>query len=152
MSFLKKTFRCNCPVTSALDIVGDKWTLVIIKQMLLEYKTTFKDFYDSDEAIAPNILSERLKKMQSIGLIDKLKHPTNRKTNIYILREKGLTLTPIVIELALWAHNNITPMNQDVLKDLSVELNDKNKLQDLIINKSEIVSKNDKLNDSCFIN
>lgn len=135
MSFLKKTFRCNCPVTSALDIVGDKWTLVIIKQMLLEYKTTFKDFYDSDEAIAPNILSERLKKMQSIGLIDKLKHPTNRKTNIYILTEKGLTLTPIVIELALWAHNNITPMNQDVLKDLSVELNDKNKLQDLIINK-----------------
>ena len=135
MSFLKKTFRCNCPVTSALDIVGDKWTLVIIKQMLLEYKTTFKDFYDSDEAIAPNILSERLKKMQSIGLIDKLKHPTNRKTNIYILTEKGLTLTPIVIELALWAHNNITPMNQNVLKDLSVELNDKNKLQDLIINK-----------------
>jgi len=135
MSFLKKTFRCNCPVTSALDIVGDKWTLVIIKQMLLEYKTTFKDFYDSDEAIAPNILSERLKKMQSIGLIDKLKHPTNRKTNIYILTEKGLTLTPIVIELALWAHNNITPMNQDVLKDLSVELNDKNKLQDLILNK-----------------
>lgn len=135
MSFLKKTFRCNCPVTSALDIVGDKWTLVIIKQMLLEYKTTFKDFYDSDEAIAPNILSERLKKMQSIGLIDKLKHPTNRKTNIYILTEKGLTLTPIVIELALWAHNNITPMNQDVLKDLSVELNDKNKLHDLIINK-----------------
>ena len=135
MSFLKKIFRCNCPVTSALDIVGDKWTLVIIKQMLLEYKTTFKDFYDSDEAIAPNILSERLKKMQSIGLIDKLKHPTNRKTNIYILTEKGLTLTPIVIELALWAHNNITPMNQDVLKDLSVELNDKNNLQDLIINK-----------------
>tara|TARA_Y100000385_G_scaffold204424_1_gene211747 strand:+ start:63 stop:494 length:432 start_codon:yes stop_codon:yes gene_type:complete len=135
MSFRKKIFRCNCPVTSALDIVGDKWTLVIIKQMLLEYKTTFKDFYDSDEAIAPNILSERLKKMQSIGLIDKLKHPTNRKTNIYILTEKGLTLTPIVIELALWAHNNITPMNQDVLKDLSVELNDKNNLQDLIINK-----------------
>ena len=135
MSFLKKIFRCSCPVTSAVDIVGDKWTLVIIKQMLLEYKTTFKDFYDSDEAIAPNILSERLKKMQSIGLIDKLKHPTNRKTNIYILTEKGLTLTPIVIELALWAHNNITPMNQDVLKDLNVELNDKNKLQDLIINK-----------------
>ena len=135
MLFLKKIFRCSCPLTSAVDIVGDKWTLVIIKQMLLEYKTTFKDFYGSDEAIAPNILSERLKKMQSIGLIDKLKHPTNRKTNIYILTEKGLTLTPIVIELALWAHNNITPMNQDVLKDLNVELNDKNKLQDLIINK-----------------
>jgi len=135
MPIFNKFYRCTCPVTSALDIVGDKWTLVIIKQMLLEYKTTFKDFYDSDEAIAPNILSQRLKRMQSIGLIKKLKHPINRKTNIYILTEKGLTLTPIVIELALWGHNNITPMNQDVLKDHDVELNDKNKLQDLIINK-----------------
>jgi DNA-binding HxlR family transcriptional regulator len=135
MPIFNKFYRCTCPVTSALDIVGDKWTLVIIKQMLLEYKTTFKYFYDSDEAIAPNILSQRLKRMQSIGLIKKLKNPINRKTNIYILTEKGLTLTPIVIELALWGHNNITPMNQDVLKDLDVESNDKNKLQDLIINK-----------------
>lgn len=133
MSFLSNLFRCDCPVTSALDIVGDKWTLVIVKQMLLEHKNTFKAFYESDEVIAPNILSGRLKKMERIGLIDKLKHPTNKKTNIYILTKKGLTLTPIIIELALWTHYNIKPMNDDILNELNLEVNDKDELQELVI-------------------
>ena len=133
MSFLSNLFRCDCPVTSALDIVGDKWTLVIVKQMLLEHKNTFKAFYESDEVIAPNILSGRLKKMEKIGLIDKLKHPTNKKTNIYILTKKGLTLTPIIIELALWTHYNIKPMNDDILNELNLEVNDKDELQELVI-------------------
>tara|TARA_B110000444_G_scaffold150593_1_gene140928 strand:+ start:148 stop:579 length:432 start_codon:yes stop_codon:yes gene_type:complete len=135
MSFLSNLFRCDCPVTSALDIVGDKWTLVIVKQMLLEHKNTFKAFYESDEVIAPNILSGRLKKMERIGLIDKLKHPTNKKTNIYILTKKGLTLTPIIIELALWTHYNIKPMNDDILNELNLEVNDKDELQELVIKK-----------------
>ena len=135
MSFLSNLFRCDCPVTSALDIVGDKWTLVIVKQMLLEHKNTFKAFYESDEVIAPNILSERLKKMERIGLIDKLKHPTNKKTNIYILTKKGLTLTPIIIELALWTHYNIKHMNDDILNELNLEVNDKDELQELVIKK-----------------
>ena len=54
-------FRCNCPFTSALDILGDKWMLVIVKQMLIEGKETFKDFTESEEAIATNILSTKLK-------------------------------------------------------------------------------------------
>jgi DNA-binding HxlR family transcriptional regulator len=54
-------FKCNCPFTSALDVVGDKWMLVIVKQMLIEGKETFKDFTESDEAIATNILSAKLK-------------------------------------------------------------------------------------------
>ena len=67
MKFLSKIFRCDCPVTSAIDIVGDKWTIVIIKQMLLEHKKTFKQFSESEEAIAPNILSHRLKKLVKIN-------------------------------------------------------------------------------------
>jgi DNA-binding HxlR family transcriptional regulator len=54
---MDKDFRCNCPFTSALDVLGDKWMLVIVKQMLIEGKETFKDFTESDEAIATNILS-----------------------------------------------------------------------------------------------
>ena len=54
---MQNKFRCSCPCTSALDIVGDKWTLVIIKDMILLNKRTFKDFSESDEAIATNILS-----------------------------------------------------------------------------------------------
>lgn len=100
-------FRCQCPITSALDIVGDKWTLVIIKQMLFEEKSTFKDFTESQESIATNILSARLKLLEKFGIINKDKHPNNKKTNIYTLTEKGLSFTPILIELMFWSKENI---------------------------------------------
>ena len=115
MSFLDTFFRCNCPVTSALDIVGDKWTLVVIKLMLLEQKKTFKEFSESDESIAPSILSNRLKTLEKTGFIIKKKLPDNQKTNHYLLTEKGLSLTPVVVELALWSHHNVRPVdNQDM--------------------------------------
>lgn len=121
MSFLEKLFRCNCPVTSAIDIVGDKWTLVIIKQMLLEHKKTFKDFSESDESIAPNILSARLKTLLKNGFITKGKLPNNKKTILYSLTEKGLSLTPVITELALWSHNNIKESTIDILNEAEVD-------------------------------
>ena len=130
MSFLNKIFRCDCPVTTALDIVGDKWTLVIIKLMLFEYKKTFKDFYESDESIAPNILSARLKTLLKTGFITKVNHPDNKKTFIYSLTEKGLSLTPVITELALWSHNNIKESDIYMLN-----MNNKSKLNQQIIDK-----------------
>jgi DNA-binding HxlR family transcriptional regulator len=72
---MRQDFRCDCPFTSALDIVGDKWILVIIKQMLIEGKETFKDFTKADEAIATNILSAKLKFLEEVGLIIKTQRP-----------------------------------------------------------------------------
>ena len=137
MSFLDKIFRCDCPVTSALDVVGDKWTLVIIKLMLLEYKKTFKDFYESDESIAPNILSARLKTLLKTGFITKVMHPDNKKTFIYNLTEKGLSLTPVIIELGLWSHNNIKESDIYILNELN--LNNKSKLNQIIDKYKEIL-------------
>lgn len=108
-------FRCNCPFTSALDIVGDKWILVIIKQMLIEGKETFKDFTESDEAIATNILSAKLKFLEEVGLIIKTKKPDNKKTNLYLLTEKGLSLTPILVELATWSDKNLRDLNPAIV-------------------------------------
>jgi DNA-binding HxlR family transcriptional regulator len=97
--------------------------------MLLEQKKTFKEFSESDESIAPSILSNRLKTLEKIGFIVKQKLPNNQKTNHYILTEKGLSLTPIIIELALWSHHNIKPVeNQDI-----VNFKDKNELYLAII-------------------
>ena len=129
MSILDTFFRCNCPVTSALDIVGDKWTLVVIKLMLLEQKKTFKEFSESDESIAPSILSNWLKTLEKTGFIIKKKLPDNQKTNHYLLTEKGLSLTPVVVELALWSHHNVRPVdNQDM-----ANVKDKNELHLAII-------------------
>ena len=108
------TFRCECPITSALDIVGDKWVLVIIKQMLIEDKKTFKDFTESDEAIATNILSSRLKCLEELGIIFKKKLVDNKKTNLYLLTEKGLALTPILVELSLWSDENVRELNRSM--------------------------------------
>ena len=132
MLFLNKLFRCDCPVTSALDVVGDKWTLVIIKLMLLEYKKTFKDFYESDESIAPNILSARLKTLLKTGFINKVNHPDNKKTFIYNLTEKGLSLTPVITELARWSHNNV---RESDIYMLNMNVNNKSKLNQQIIDK-----------------
>ncbi len=100
-------FRCDCPFTSAIDILGDKWMLVIVKQMLVDGKETFKDFVESEEAIATNILSTKLKLLEELGLVTKSKLPNNKKTNLYRLTAKGLELTPILVELALWSDNNL---------------------------------------------
>ena len=109
-------FRCGCPFTSAIDILGDKWMLVIVKQMLIEGKETFKDFTESEEAIATNILSAKLKLLEELEIIIKTKRPNNKKTNLYLLTDKGLALTPLLAELALWsdAHlRDVHPAIQD---------------------------------------
>jgi DNA-binding HxlR family transcriptional regulator len=129
MSISDKFYRCNCPVTSALDIVGDKWTLVVIKLMLLEQKKTFKEFSESDESIVPSVLSNRLKTLEEIGFIVKQKLPDNQKTNHYFLTKKGLSLTPVITELALWSHHNIKPVDNHDLANVK----DKNELQLAII-------------------
>jgi len=113
---MNNKFRCNCPITSALDILGDKWTLVIIKQMLIEGKQTFKDFSESDEAIATNILSARLKMLEEFKVITKHKLPNNKKTNIYRLTEKGVALTPVIIELGIWSDANMRDFHSEIIE------------------------------------
>ena len=109
---MKKEFRSGCPISSALDVVGDKWSLLIIRDMLVKHKKTFKEISDSYEKIAPSILSSRLKLLESYKLIFKTKVPDNKKENIYLLTEKGIRLTPIIIEFSLWGNSNMREFNK----------------------------------------
>jgi len=109
---MKKEFRSGCPISSTLDVVGDKWSLLIIRDMLLKHKKTFKEISDSDERIAPSILSARLKLLESYKLISKTKVTENKKENIYLLTEKGIRLTPIIIEFCLWGDSNMREFNE----------------------------------------
>ncbi len=124
---MRQDFRCDCPFTSALDIVGDKWILVIIKQMLIEGKETFKDFTESDEAIATNILSAKLKFLEEVGLIIKTQRPDNKKTNLYLLTEKGLSLTPVLVELATWSDGNLRDIHPTIVNGETMEFLRKDK-------------------------
>lgn len=108
---MKFNFRSGCPLASTLDIVGDKWSLLIIRDMLLQGKKTFKDFSTSPEGIAPGILSSRLKWLEENELITKQKLPDNQKENIYLLTEKGIELAPIITEIILWSDKNLRVQN-----------------------------------------
>lgn len=124
---MKQKFRCDCPFTSALDVLGDKWMLVIVKLMLTEGKETFKDFMESKEAIATNILSTKLKMLEEFGIITKTKRPNNKKTNLYLLTERGLELTPLLVELAVWSDNHLRDFNPTILNGKAIELLRKDK-------------------------
>jgi DNA-binding HxlR family transcriptional regulator len=124
---MRQDFRCDCPFTSALDVLGDKWILVIVKQMLIEGKKTFKDFTESEEAIATNILSDRLKLLEDLEIITKTKRPDNKKTNLYLLTEKGLALSPILTELATWSDSYLRDIHPTIADGEKMEFlrNDK---------------------------
>ena len=119
---MKKEFRSGCPIASTLDVIGDKWSLLIIRDMLIKHKKTFKEISDSDEKIAPSILSARLKLLESYKLIFKTKMPDNKKENIYLLTEKGIHLAPIIIEFSLWGNSNMRKFNQiDNIEGLNLD-------------------------------
>ena len=100
-------FRSKCPISCVLDIFGDKWSLLIIRDMIFFQKKTFKDFFSSKEKIASNILSSRLKSLEKIGIISKNTSLKNKKIYIYKLTVSGLKLIPLFLEIIIWSKNNI---------------------------------------------
>ncbi|WP_127140597.1 winged helix-turn-helix transcriptional regulator [Flagellimonas marinaquae] len=111
---MRSKFRSTCPIATALDIIGDKWSLLILRDMLTSGKKTFKEFSESQEGIAPGILSARLKWLEENELITKQKLPHNQKENIYLLTEKGIELAPIIMELIIWSDKNLRVQNPEM--------------------------------------
>jgi DNA-binding HxlR family transcriptional regulator len=132
---MKNKFRSGCPIASTLDVVGDKWSLLIVRDMLLQGKKTFKDFSISPEGIAPGILSSRLKWLEENGLITKQKLPDNQKENIYLLTEKGIELAPIITEIIFWSDKNLRLQNSEMIPIAEAVFNqDKSKVMEGIQN------------------
>jgi DNA-binding HxlR family transcriptional regulator len=100
----KDIFRSNCPVSSALDLLGDKWSLLIARELIVYGERTFKDFNQINEKISTARLSDRLSKLESIGILTKSNHPTNRKVFLYNITEMGMDLAPIIAEYISWGY------------------------------------------------
>ena len=92
----------GCPIDYALDLFGDRWTLLVIRDFLFRGKRHFKELMESPERIASNILTARLKKLEERGLIERHPDPDNRKQVIYTLTDKGRDLTPVLVEMVRW--------------------------------------------------
>jgi DNA-binding HxlR family transcriptional regulator len=107
MSSTKSAVRSACPISCGLDVLGDKWTLLIIRDLLLSNRSEFGHLLNAGEGISTNILTDRLAQLQRNGLLVKENHPEHGKKFVYTLTQKGLSLAPVIVELALWADNNI---------------------------------------------
>lgn len=109
-----KKFRSSCLIASALDLIGDKWSLLIIRDMLMHQKKTFKEMATSGEGVATNLLSARLKLLESLEVITKRKLPENKKENIYLLTEKGIDLAPLILEIVIWSDKYVRAYNDNM--------------------------------------
>jgi DNA-binding HxlR family transcriptional regulator len=84
-------------------MIGDRWSLLIIRDMMMRGFRTYQEFLNSDEGIATNILADRLRKLEASGIISTSRDPGDRRKLIYNLTQKGIDLGPVLLELALWS-------------------------------------------------
>lgn len=96
--------RSDCPVSFALDFWGDKWTLLVLRDILLEGKRFYKEFRSSKEGIATNILSDRLKKLEQNGIVRSAVYAQNRSQKEYFPTQKGKDLLPVLLEIMVWSY------------------------------------------------
>ena len=135
-------YRSGCPMCNALDIVGDKWSLIVIRD-LLGGKTTFKDFMNGPEKIASNILSQRLKWLKNHEILDFMHRKDNKKEKCYFLTNKGIGLYPVMSELMLWSAKNVNNEFNDRGKEVikKLEKDKKGRIDEVIQNYKKIKTK-----------
>jgi DNA-binding HxlR family transcriptional regulator len=102
-SFRQNELRSDCPLNFAIETIGDKWSLIILRDMIFWGKKTYREFLKSDEKIATNVLAGRLEFLEKVGFITKSPHATDRRKEVYSLTKKGLELVPVLIELIVWS-------------------------------------------------
>jgi DNA-binding HxlR family transcriptional regulator len=110
--------RSTCPVSTALDIFGDKWSLLIVRDLMFNKKKTYSEFLTSEEKIATNILADRLMLLEMGGIISKEEHPESKAKVLYNLTAKGVDLIPVMVEIILWSekHHEVHPFASQFAK------------------------------------
>ncbi len=105
--------RSPCPVVFALDLFGDRWTLLIVRDLVFTEHVTYGEFLQSGEGISTNILADRLKRLEDRGIVTKQDDPEHGARYCYRLTEKGLALVPVLVEMIRWSahHQPGTPVS-----------------------------------------
>ena len=110
--------RSGCPLNASIEMLGDRWSLLIIRDMMVRGYRTFKEFLHSDERIATNILADRLQKLEAYGIIAAQKDPSDGRKLIYVLTPKGIDLAPVLTEMVLWAAAHEETGNQTLVRSM----------------------------------
>jgi len=104
--------RSQCPLNASVEMLGDRWSLLILRDMMLRGSSTFRDFLNSYEKIASNILADRLHKLETNGIITSMHDLIDGRKRIYSLTGKGIDLAPVLTEMVLWAAKHEETGNQ----------------------------------------
>jgi DNA-binding HxlR family transcriptional regulator len=108
--------RSECPLNASVEMLGDRWSLLIIRDMMLRGFQTYKEFMECYEGIATNILADRLRKLVAYGIIRTEPDPLDGRKVIYLLTEKGIDLAPVLTEMVLWAGAHEDTGNQALVR------------------------------------
>jgi DNA-binding HxlR family transcriptional regulator len=110
--------RSGCPLNASVEMLGDRWSLLIIRDMMLRGARTYKTFLDCYEGIATNILADRLRKLVDYGIITTEPDPSDGRKVIYMLTKKGIDLAPVLTEMVLWAAAHEDTGNQPLVRQI----------------------------------
>ena|ERR1700761_1518288 len=108
--------RSGCPLNASVEILGDRWSLLIIRDMMLRGFRTFKEFLGSYEQIATNILADRLRNLEKHGIVTTEEDPSDGRKVNYVLTRKGIDLAPVLTEMVLWAGGHEKTENQALVQ------------------------------------
>jgi len=111
-------WRSACPLNISLEMLGDRWSLLILRDLMLRGSDTYQKLLQCPEKIATNILADRLNKLMANGIISAHPDPADRRRRIYRLTEKGIDLAPVMAELVLWAARHEQTGNQQLVEQL----------------------------------
>lgn len=98
---MKNDLRSDCPIAASLDVIGDRWTLIVLRDVLLTQKVAFSEI-GVPEGIATNILMNRLERLTEAGIIECYAHPTDGRRRIYLPTQRGIELIPVLVDLVVW--------------------------------------------------
>jgi DNA-binding HxlR family transcriptional regulator len=110
------TRRSGCPLNASVEMLGDRWSLLIIRDMMLRGARTFKEFLEGHEGIATNILADRLRRLAAYGIVSTSTDPSDGRKVIYLLTPKGIDLAPVLTEMVLWAAGHEDTGNQALVR------------------------------------
>jgi DNA-binding HxlR family transcriptional regulator len=113
--------RSGCPLNASIEMLGDRWSLLIIRDMMVRRFRTFKEFLASDEGIATNILADRLRKLEAHGIITSKPDSSDGRKLLYLLTPKGIDLAPVLTEMVLWAARHEETENQVLVHTLQTD-------------------------------
>ena len=113
----KKNRRSLCPINFALEMFGDTWSLLIVRDIIRFHKSTYGEFLDSEEKISSNILADRLARLAEVGIIKKIPDKNDRRKDRYVLTQKGIDLYPLLMEIMLWSakYDSKTTVSKDFI-------------------------------------